>query len=258
MREFFVRLFRDDTFGPKVGIFNIWHILVLLVIFGFTLFMALKFKNKDKKVKIRILDILSITVISLYFLDFFIHPFENNDNALIVDKLPFHLCTAAGILVAFTRLFKEKTKKWYHAPAILGLVGALMYITVPTGVDGCFLFCYRTLQTLLYHGALFAYGVLAIVYGDVELKFKRIYVEAVIIAIQIVISLIANAAYSIPDEHSYNWYFTKGGIFGLPIPDIAMPFIIFVVFMAMCCAIYGITYLVKYIVNKKTNEVKGA
>lgn len=254
MRDFLVKLFRDDTFGPVIDIFNIWHIIVMLVMIGFTIFMIYMFKNKDAKVKNRILDIYSISIIVLYFLDFFIHPFMEDNNYLIVDKLPFHLCTSAGILIAITRLFREKTKKWYHAPAILGLIGSIMYLTVPTGVAGDKLFCYRTIQTLMYHGALFTYGILAMAYSDIKPSFKTIYVEAVIIAIQIVISLFANAAYSIPDgrsdAHGYNWYFTKGGIFGLPISDVAMPFIIFAVFMIMACMIYGMYYLVIYLNNK--------
>lgn len=255
MRSFFVNLFRDDVGGPAITIFSIWHILFLLVVIGVTVFFALKFKNKDKTVKKKVLDIFSLIIVVLYFLDFFIHPLMNDNNYLIVDKLPFHVCTASGILIAITRLFPEKTKCWYHVPTVLGLIGAIMYITVPTGVDGEQLFCYRTIQTLIYHGMLVTYGVLALCYEDVTLSFKTIYKEAIVIAIQILIALFANAVYSIPegraDVHGYNWYFVKGGIFGLPISDLLMPFVMFAVLMIMACLIYGIYYLVKYLIKKK-------
>lgn len=255
MREFFVNLFKDDTFGPTIDIFNIWHIAFLVLVVAVIVCLVLIFGKKENETKQKVLNVLAGIVVILYFLDFFIHPLMEDANLLIVDKLPFHLCTSAGLLVGITRIFPNKTKSWRHVPVILGLVGALMYITVPTGVAGEKLICYRSIQTLIYHGTLFIFGVLSLVFEDVKPEFKTIYKEAIVIAIQILIALFANAVYSIPegrgDAHSYNWYFVKGGLFGLPISDVAMPFVIFAVFMIMSVAIYGIYYLVRYLKNKK-------
>ena len=258
MRDFFVNLFRDDTFGPFIDLFNIWHIIVLVLVLIEAIAFIYLFKNKNYETKQKVLNWLSFIIVALYFGDFFIHPLLEDGNYLIVDKLPFHLCTSAGILIAITRLFPNKTKFWHHVPTVLGLIGAIMYMTVPTGVAGERLICYRTIQTLLYHGTLLVYGILAIAFEDVCLSFKTIYKEAIVIFIQIVIALIANSVYSIPDgredAHSYNWYFVKGGLFGLPISDVLMPFVIFAVFMIMACLIYGICYLVNTIKLRKKAE----
>ncbi len=255
MRDFFVKLFRDDTFGPEIDLFNVWHFVVLALVAVVAVALITAFRKKSYETKQKVLNVLSAIVVISYFLDFFIHPLMEDGNYLIVDKLPFHLCTSAGLLVGITRLFPEKTKFWHHVPVVLGLVGAIMYLTVPTGVAGDKLFCYRTIQTLIYHGTLLIFGVLAIAFEDVKLEYKTIYKEAIVIFVQILIALVANEVYSIPDgrvdAHGYNWYFVKGGLFGLPISDVLMPFVIFAVFMIMSALIYGICYLVKYLKSKK-------
>ena len=255
MREVLINIFKDDiSFGPDITLFGYMHIIYFLIILGFTFFMAYYFRNKDDATKKKILDIYEIVIVCLYLGDFFVHPFMNNENALNVDKLPFHLCTIACPLIVITRVFPNHTKHIAHAVPILGLVGSLMYLTCPSGAvgDGVKAFSYRMIQTFMYHGAVFTYGVLTMAYGENKLEYKKIYVEAIMIALLVLISLGANSAYSIPGGHHYDWFFTTGSSYG--VSPYLMPFIMLVVIFAMCNAIYLIYFGVRKIILKKQND----
>ena len=255
MREVLINIFKDDiSFGPDITLFGYMHIIYFLLIMGATFFMAYYFRNKNEETKKKILDIYAIVIVCLYLGDFFVHPFMNNDNSLVVDKLPFHICTIACPLIAITRIFPNHTKHIAQAVPILGLVGSLMYITCPNGAvgEGVKAFSYRMIQTFLYHGVVFTYGVLTMAYGENKLEYKKIYVEAIMIASLVLISLGANHAYSIPGGHHYDWFFTTGSSFGMS--PYLMPFLMFVIIFAMCNAIYLIYFGVKNIMLKKQND----
>lgn len=253
-RDFFVNLFRDDMIGPDITLFGFFHILYFGIILAFTTFMIFYFRNKEESTKKKILDIYTLILVILYFGDFFVHPFMYGEDILNADKLPFHICTISCPLIAITRLFPNKTKKFSNAVTVLGLVGALMYLTCPNGAvgPGVKAFSYRMLQTFAYHGVLFTYGVLALAYNDKVLDYKKIYVEAIMIACLVIISLGANAAYSIPGGTHHDWFFTTGSSFG--VSKYLMPFLMLVIIFAMCNAIYLIYFGVKKIIEKKQNN----
>lgn len=254
MREILINIFKDDTFGPDITLFGFFHILYFLIIIGVTILMIFLFKDKEEQVKKKVLDIYAIVLVCLYLGDFFVHPFMYNADTLNVDKLPFHICTLSCPMIAITRIFANKTKRIANAVTALGLVGALMYLTCPNGAvgPGVKAFSYRMLQTFTYHGVLFTYGVLALVYGANKLEYKKIYVEAIMIVALILISLGANHAYSIPGVSHYDWFFTTGSSFG--VSPYLMPFLMFVIIFAMCNAIYLIYYGVKVLIEKKKNK----
>jgi len=233
-----------------IYIYNIWHLLVILVIIAVTVVLFFLFKNKNDSNKKKLLDIYAAIIIGLYFTDFLTHPIIEQENLLLVDKLPFHLCTSACLLIAFVRLFPKWCVKWRHVPPVLGLVGGLFYILCPTGVDGDSLFCYRTLQTLIYHGMLITYGILSIALNDIEVTFKNFYHYLIVVSIQIVISIIANYVYTVPGGHSYDWYFSLSDPIGLGIPTLAEPFVILFAISLLVAIIYGIVYLVRAIKHK--------
>lgn len=250
LREILINIFKDDTFGPDITLFGLFHFLFFGIILAVTAFLVFKFKDKDFEVKNKILNIYAIALVVLYLGDFFVHPFMNQENSLVVDKLPFHLCTISCPLIALTRLFPNKFRHIANAVTVLGLVGAIMYLTCPNGAvgEGVKAFSYRMLQTFAYHGCLFTYGVLSLTYGANKLDYKKIYVEAIMIASLVVISLGANAAYATSDHH-YDWFFTTGASFG--VSPYLMPFVMFVIIFAMCNAIYLIYFGVKRIIEKK-------
>ena len=253
MRDILLKIFSNEIGGPDITLFGIFHILYFLIIVIATYLLCYFTAKKSQETKKKILDIMAIVLIGLYLSDFLVHPFIYGENSLIVDKLPFHICTLSSIMIAITRIFPNHTSKIKNAVTVLGLVGALMYITCPNGAvgPGTKAFSYVILQTFLYHGLLFAYGVFALVSGDVVLDYKKIYVEAILIASLVLIALGANAAYSTPDHH-YDWFFVTGSSFG--VSPYLMPFLMLVIIFAMCNAIYLIYFGVKKIITKKQNK----
>ena len=252
MTEVLKNIFKDDTFGPKITLFGFWHLLILILIIGASFAISILLRKKSKETKSKIVDISVIVLIALYFGDFFVHPFMTGEDKLIVDKLPFHLCTGACILIALTRIFPNKLRFMRTASIILGMIGGLMYLTVPTALDGEYLLCYRSLQTICYHGLLMWIGISALVFEDIVPSFKTIYVEAIILALMDIISIGANYAYGGIQGvgETYNWFFSMG-LFGLD--KSIMPFVMFAVLMAMVAIMYLICFVVKKIVKNKKN-----
>ena len=250
MREVLLKIFNNNIGGPEFNALTIWHILFFLIMAGATTFMALFFSKKSEKTRKLVLDIYAIVIIGLYLSDFLVHPFMNGENALIVDKLPYHICTISSILIAITRIFPNHTKHIQTAVPVLGIAGALMYMTYPNGVGG-YVFSYKVLQTMLYHSCVITYGVCTMAYGFVKPDFKKIYVEAIMIAALVLISLGANSAYA-TESHHYDWFFTTGSSFG--VNKYLMPFLIFIIFNAMCASIYLIYFGVKKLIEKKAQN----
>ena len=250
MREFLLKIFSREIGGPDITLFGVFHILYFLIIMGLTVFGCIRTFNKSKDEKKKTLDIMALCLVILYLGDFFVHPFIDGENALIVDKLPFHICTLSCVLIAITRVFTKHTKHIQQAVPVLGLIGALMYITCPSGAvgPGVKAFSYVMLQTFTYHGLLFAYGVMSLTTGEDKLDYKKIYVEAIIIVVLIFVALGANAAYS-TETHHYDWFFVTGSSFGMN--KYLMPFIMFAIIFAMTNAIYLIYFGIRKLLIKK-------
>ena len=248
LRDILIKIFRQDVGSIAIEMYNWVHILYLVLIVGSIVGVYFLFKDKSKETQSLVLKINAIVLIGLYLTDFLVHPFMyGGQDALIVDKLPYHICTLSAILIAIINIFPNKTKAIRVPVTLLGLIGAFYYVFIPSGVTGpdVMAFCYKEIQTFVYHGVLLGYGVLALLFGDIKPDFKKCWIDAIVVVAIILISLGANAAYSIPEEHQYDWFFTTGISFGIP-PGI-MPFIIFGVFFGTEMVIYGICYLIDYI-----------
>ena len=256
LRDILIKIFRQDVGGVAIEMYNWVHILYLLIIVGSIAGMYFLFKNKGKEKQQLLLKINAIVLIGLYLTDFLVHPFMyGGEDLLIVDKLPYHICTLSAIMIAIINIFPNATKNIRVPVTIYGLIGAFYYVFIPSGVTGpdVMAFCYKEIQTFLYHGVLLGYGVLALLFEDIKPDFKKCWIDAIVVAVIILISLGANAAYSIPEGHQYDWFFTTGISFGLP--KALMPFIIFGVFFGTDMVVYAICYLVKYLKNKKNNTL---
>lgn len=252
LRDFLIRIFRGDVGGPAIEMYNWVHILYLVIIVGSIVGLYFLFRNKKQETKSLVLKIMAIVIIGLYLTDFLVHPFMyGGRDELIVDKLPYHICTASAILISIVNIFPKQTRHIKNAVVLFGLIGAFYYVFIPSGVTGPDVkaFSYKEIQTFLYHGTLLGYGVLSLLFGDVKLDIKKCWIDAIVLVTLILISLGANAAYSIPDGGHYDWFFTTGSSFG--IPSTVMPFVIFGVFFGTSLLIYGIYYLVKWLVNRK-------
>ena len=261
MRELFFKLFSDEPTGCGIVIssFNIWHILYILLIVGGMIGGAFLLKNKTMETKEKVLRFLAYALVISYVSDYFVHDFVYADfedgeyvaAGLNMDKLPFHICTVMCPIVAFTQ-FNKKFRKFLEPVAALAIVAPLMYITYPsTGVGGE-PWCYRTVQTMFFHGVELAWGFLTVATGKTQFKFKNIWKPALFL---VAIALWARLGCTLLE---YNWFFLRYDPFGIGLPEWALIFVIPAAIFAMVALIYAIYYGVVAIMNKRkqTAEVQ--
>jgi hypothetical protein len=263
MRELMFKYFSDTPFGVSdafhIESFNIWHFLYIFLIFGGILAAALILRNKSTETKEKALRTLAFILIFSYITDYFVHDFvyANFNEAtgeyvragLNMDKLPFHICTAMGIIIVFTT-FNEKLHRFYEPIAALAIVAPMMYLVYPsTGVGGEF-WCYRVVQTMFFHGIEMAWGVLAVTTSKTSLRWKNIWKAEILL---ILITLWAKLGATMLE---YNWFFLISNPFGIAALDkpwllpIITPTAIFIIVVA----IYGIASGIKALIKKQEEK----
>ena len=252
-----------DTFSFKP--FSLCHILYMLIIIFGIVTALIVFKNKDKEFKNKIINYTLNAAFGLYIADFFIMPLSQG--VISIDKLPFHLCTLMSILCFMSRHTKVFAK-FKTSFTILGMIGALMYLTYPAGVingageffDG---YTYRIIQTVLYHGLMVAQGVFAIAFGDIELKWSNFKYDIITILCLTVWAMLGNEVYNgvvygpcdcvegcieevVIYNEQHNWFFVKHDplyIFPDETDSYYSPFI-------MIGGITGMCALIRFLANK--------
>lgn len=250
MREFLLKIFSTTDGSAEIALFNFWHILYWLIIVGGSIGAAFLLKGKTQQAKQKTLRVLAWLLPSLYIADFLIMPLARTDFTIDVDKLPFHICTLLSFFVPFAQ-FNKKFDKVKDAIACLAIVSSLMYLTYPGAAVGDLTpWCYRVLQTFLYHGVLFAWGFLSVATGEITLDFKTIWKPLVGIAMIIVWALYGSTVYSHADHH-FDWFFVTGSTFPF-VPAPLMPFAVFVAVGGMCAIIHAIDLGVKKRLAKKS------
>ena len=174
MKDFFARLFSENTSSLKIGLFDQWHFLYLFIIFGGTLALSLigrRFSGKKTKLQ----NTMAYLTVGLYVLDFFIMPLSDSYDGISAYKLPFNICTIMAVLVPFVQ-FNPKFKKIRQRVVTVSIASSLMWMCYPgTALGGQPPFSYIIFQTFMYHGFLFCWGVLNLAFGDVEYDIRKIW-----------------------------------------------------------------------------------
>ena len=229
---------------------SIWHILYLFLIIVLTVLFSLKLHNKPKEKVEKALKIMASLILGLYILDFFAMPLSSG--TIYIDKLPFHFCTVAGILIFLTR-FNQKLTKYRDCVTVLGIVGTLMYIVYPSSAftNSPSPFSYQVLQTFSFHGLLLINGVVSLTTGDTKLSFKKFYEIVCLIIIVMLWGAFANAVYS-HGTQQFDWCFIRGLYFPA-LPGNWMILGVFFAFSASSALIYLIYYLIERKLTKQNN-----
>ena len=221
LRDFALELFSNDKPG-NVTVPGFWHIFYALLIFGSVITFGVFLSKESEKFKDRVLKIIAYAIVFLYISDFFIHPLMNGDSLteafMITDKLPFHICTVMCPLIIFYYQFKQP-KFAREALAFLAMVGSMMFLCYPTQIDGESPISYKTLQTLLFHGLVFAWGYYMVVSKKVKPSIKRCWQPILGLCLLACWATFGRLLYAVGDS-TYDWMFLLGasGIFGDPKP----------------------------------------
>ena len=254
MRKFFIDLFETREEPFDVTLYSVWHILYASMIFAAIIGMAAYLCRKDTSVKNRVLNLIAYSIAVVYIADFFIQPLFRN-GAMNVDKLPFHICTLLCPVIAFTQ-FNKRFACIKEPVAFLSVISPLMYIVYPGSALGTESpFCYEIIQTFVYHGLLLAYGVLLITTRTVIPNIKNSYKSLIGIGITVIWAAFGNAVYSEAGwGKGFDWFFITGKTFPF-IHPIWMPLVVVVCTFAMVMAMYGLYYLVDYIIKRQKAKV---
>ena len=249
-------LLKDRSGDIVFNCFGIYHIIYIIIGIIFLAFLIILINKKQDKKESIINIVLDIALI-LYILDFFLMPLAYGE--IDIEKLPFHACTCMCVMSFLSRRIKWLSK-FKNSFAMLGLISNTVYFFYPAGVMWYQVspFCYRVIQTLMYHYIMMVYGILVLVYERNDMSFKDIIYDVIVIIGMTLWALIGNLAYNnIQDSgRIINWFFVVKDPFGLIDPNISkfiMPFITPTSFMLVTLSIYALRILFK---KNKNNIVE--
>lgn len=246
MKEFFAWLFSQNNSDLSIGLFDVWHFLYLFITFGGTLTLCL-IGRKRRDLQNRLQRVMAYLTIGLYVIDFFIMPLSDSYDGIAVYKLPFNICTLMGVFVPFVQ-FNPKFQKIRQPIVTLSIASSLMWMCYPgTALGGQPPFSYIIFQTFMYHTVLFCWGVLNLVFGSVEYKWRNLWKEFVGVLLILVWATFGNTVY----DRGYNWFFIEYSIFPF-LPDKIMPFMVVFCVFGTCFLVYVAYFAAKAIAKKKT------
>lgn len=249
MHQTLQNLLSDRKSGPIFACFGPYHLIYLALIFGVILAVILLLKNKSATAKSHAVTAALYTAAGLYAADFFLMPFAYG--GIDVEKLPFHACTATCVLCVLARhnRFFSRFKDQF---ILLGLLTNLIYVIYPAGV-GWYLvhpLSYRVWQTLLYHGAMTAFGLFSLCFGEVRLEWKKCPRDLGLLCVMTAWALLGNTLYNGLDGRFFNWFFVvRDPFYVLPetVAPFVMPFVMVAVMFAGEVLIRAVYHLVKRI-----------
>ncbi len=255
MRDLFFKLFSSSHFdtGIKVTAFSLSHFVYLALIIGGVVGGFFLLRKRGLSVKEKALRILAYALIISYLSDFFVHEFVYG--GLNTDKLPFHICTVLCPLVGIAQ-FNKRGDKIKEPIVMLSIIAPLMYIVYPASIGDGEPWCYQAVQTMFYHGVLFAWGLLNVALGVVKPKIKNSWKALVALVCITFWAKLGN----ILMEH--NWFFLEEDAFyiGLVEQGVIPKWLLMIVnpavFFLAVLAIYGVVYGVEKFANKKERKAK--
>ena len=231
MHQILQDLLSDRKSGPVFTCFGLYHLIYLAVILGAILTIIFLLKNRSAAAKHRAATAALCTAAGLYAADFFLMPFAYG--GIDVEKLPFHACTATCVLCVLARhnRFLGRFKDQF---VLLGLLTNLIYVIYPAGVGWYQIhpLSYRVWQTLLYHGAMTAFGLFSLCFGEVKLEWRKCPRDLAFLCVMTVWALLGNTLYNGLDGRFFNWFFVVRDPFYI-LPEVIAPFVMPVVMVAV-------------------------
>lgn len=245
--------------GIEIDAFSVWHFLYIFLIAGAITGAGFALKGKSEETKKKVLNILSVVVLCWYITNFFLQPFVQGDNQLNIDKLPFHICTLMSIVAVFAQFSR---KEWFkETSVIMAMSGAIMYLVYPgSALGGIAPWCFKVIETMLYHGLLFSWGILSLTTGQVKLHYKNMWMPLVGIVCVAVWATIGNLCYNVSYisdgvNHHYDWFFLTGSLVDYIIPVWAMPSLVITAVYGVASCFYLINFICQ-VINRKIADRK--
>ena len=258
MYSFLHALLSDKKGGEIFTCFGLWHFCYILLTVAVTATLFFVLKKKDRGTREKALTRCISFVFALYILDFFLMPFAYEQ--IDIEKLPFHVCTAmcvACFLSRHTRFFGRFRLNF----ALLGFISNLVYLIYPAGVmwHAVHPLSYRVVQTLLFHGAMTAYGFLSLAFDPEGLSWRTCPKDLLTVVLMTVWAILGNALYTGSAgsySHNFNWFFVTQDPFQLLDARIA-PFVMPVIDVAVFFAAEMLVYCILFALHRPSRSARG-
>ena len=248
MNKLFSELFRYIPKETSFKLFGLVYFCVLLFIAVLIICMCIIFRNKSNETKQKVLNFSAVALIVLYIFDFFVQPFWAG--SMIVNKLPFHICTATGVLIPFVT-FNKRCSFLKTTITIWAVLAPLIWLIVPINVLNAphRLYSYPILQSYMYHIIELFWGVFMIVSGVSKLDWKNIWQPIIGLIPMAIWATIGQELYY-PNELGENYMFLRTDTTGI------VPHWLFIValFLGFSLLISLVYFIYNFILNKLSNK----
>lgn len=208
MNEFLTNLLSNpkEPVAIQMHAFTPWHIAYLIVVAAFPFACAYFLRRSTRERKESFVRAMAIATLVLYIGDFFLQPFWN-DGEMVIDKLPFHICTLLCPVMMLCE-YGRKFKWLYSAAALLAIATPFMYMAYPNTAFGDTYtpWSYLVLQPFAYHGCVYAWGMLALLFGKVECNGRTVLKVLGFLVFVTGWASLGNYLYD------YNWFFLNKGL----------------------------------------------
>lgn len=234
-------LLSDHTGSTVFTCFGFWHFCWLIGMVLAAVAAVLYLRKKDDTARTNFILASIHFALALYAADFFLMPFAYGE--IVVEKLPFHVCTTMCVMCLFSR-HTVFLKKYIPQFALLAFVSNLVYMHYPAGLmwHQSHPVSYRVIQTLLFHAVMMLYGVLTLTYEPAPLNRVQVRRNFVTVVGMTLWAMLGNALYA--DRYDFNWFFVvrdpfswfpeELGPYIMPLLNIAMFFAV----ELLVCAIF--------------------
>lgn len=239
MHDLFMKIFGDIPSDTEIGLFSIGHFSLMAFAVILPIVLCLIFRKKSDKAKLIVSIVLSILIPMMYALDFIVQPFYSSSGTLLIDKLPFHVCTLMGVLIPFV-YFNKKFKWAREIVVVWALISATIYIIYP----GLYLnrpikiYSYCILQSFGYHALLIAWAIWMFVTRQVEFKIHNFWKSVVAMCVIMIWAEFANQIYV---DQNFFFLHSEPSWFGLGfLPQWALFPVMFTAMSLLILVVYSI------------------
>ncbi len=244
VRDLLFKLLEMSHFntGIKITAFSVPHFVYLFLIFGTIFFLFRRYRNRSDEEKLKVMGFLVYAIMVSYFSDFFVQEFVYPDG-INTEKLPFHICIVTAVLMPFAQF--NRRCRWLLEPVtVMACLAPLMYLCYPASTGEGEPWCYQAVQTMFFHGAELAWGLLNLAFGFVKPEFKNVWKPGALLMANTLWAKLGNLMYG------RNFFFLEADAFcmGLVeqgiIPRWLLMVINPVVYFLAVLALYSVCYLI--------------
>lgn len=246
LADIFSKIFKNNPTTNGFSIFSWQYFILLAFEIAIPLVLAIILSKKSENTKSKTLKISALLLLIIYIFDFFIQPFYAG--SMITHKLPFHLCTATGILIVFVS-FNKRFEKLKTIVSVWAVLSPLLWMLFPFNTyESVSLLSYSLIQSIIYHCIEFFWGLFMLLSGTAILRWKTIWQPIVGLFPMALWATIGQELY-FPNEIGENFMMLRTDTTGI------CPKWVYIIALLLAAVIaISILYLIYYLFNRKKNK----